>query len=45
MMNVYGRAMAETKRQANSKVVRMILPSRTADQKPSDKRQKVACGG
>jgi integrase len=44
-MNVYGRAMAETKRQANSNVVRMILPSRTADQKPSDKRQKVACGG
>jgi integrase len=40
-MNIYGRAMTDTKRQANSKVVRMVLGSASDGEakKPAGKRE------
>jgi integrase len=35
-MNIYGKAMTETKRQANGKVVQMILKTEQSDQDQTD---------
>jgi len=39
-MNVYGKAMTDTKRQAHSKVVQMVLK----EQKPALEQQELAVG-
>lgn len=39
-MNVYGKVMTDTKRQANSKVVQMVLK----EPKPAPEQQEMAVG-
>jgi len=40
-MNVYGKVMTDTKRQANSKVVQMVL----REPKPALRTAENGCGG
>jgi hypothetical protein len=43
-MNVYGKAMTDTKRQAHSKVVEMVLKGRKSDTAHTLDRQVAAIG-
>jgi integrase len=43
-MNVYGKAMTDTKRQANSKVVEMVLKSKKTNDATASERQVAAIG-
>ena len=43
-MNIYGKAMSDSKRDANSNVVKMILKSKKADAKEAKTDQIAAIG-
>src|SRR5262249_38183980 len=43
-MNIYGKAMADTKRQAHSKVVEMVLKTKKPRQPSSPEIESVATG-
>jgi hypothetical protein len=43
-MNIYGKAMTDSKRQAHSKVVEMVLNSRKNDQKVDQEKPVSAIG-
>jgi hypothetical protein len=43
-MNIYGKAMTDSKRQAHSKVVEMVLNSRKNDQTFDHKKPVAAIG-
>jgi hypothetical protein len=44
-MNVYGKAMSDTKRQAHSKVVAMVLRKREPHSETGNNDPKAAIGG
>jgi integrase len=43
-MNVYGKAMTDSKRQAHSKVVEMVLKSKKSNDATAAERQAAAIG-
>ena len=43
-MNVYGKAISESKRSANSKVVQMVLKASKSDEKTDAKSDMEATG-
>jgi hypothetical protein len=43
-MNIYGKAMTDSKRQANSKVVQMVLKGKTSNDAMASERQVAAIG-
>ena len=43
-MNVYGKAMSDTKRQAHSKIVAMVLRKRGPGQKPIHRETRLVLG-
>jgi integrase len=43
-MNVYGKAMTDSKRQAHSKVVEMVLKGKKSNEATASERQVAAIG-